>query len=210
MASPRDAGSGRGLPDLAGLLLCGGRSRRMGADKALLTIEGERLVDRAARRLGAVSDPVLLACGRRRLAIAGCITVDDASDGAGPLAGIVAGLRLSPHVLTAVVAVDMPWFDTGLLVHLAREWRGEDALVPLSSSGAEPLHAVYARSALPAMADALTGGRLRMRDLLDRLVVRTFDAATVLGATRGQGFSVNLNTPDDALMLLTPPRPGAA
>jgi molybdopterin-guanine dinucleotide biosynthesis protein A len=182
----------------------------MGSDKALLMLDGERLVDRAARRLASVSNPVLVACGRRRLAIAGCITVDDAIDGAGPLAAIVAGLRLSPHVLTAVVAVDMPWFDPELLGHLAREWRGEDALVPVSPSGAEPLHAVYARSALPAMDDALTGGRLRMRDLLDRLVVRTFAATTLMGSERGQGFAVNLNTPDDALMLVTPPRPGDA
>ncbi|MBJ7593982.1 MAG: molybdenum cofactor guanylyltransferase [Candidatus Dormibacteraeota bacterium] len=195
-----------GAPPLAGLVLCGGRSRRMGSDKALLVVEGERLVDRAARRLGSVADPVLLACGARPLTVRGCRGITDAAGDCGPLAGIVAGLRASPHALTAVVAVDMPWLDTELLARIADTWcTDEDALVPLSPSGLEPLHAVYARSALPAMEEALRDGRLRLRAVLEHLRVRMVDVAAVFGNERASRFAVNLNTSDDLLTLREAP-----
>lgn len=187
--------------ELAGLVLCGGGSRRMGIDKALLVVDGERLVDRAARRLGAVADPVILACGARPLVVAGCTTVSDAVAEAGPLAGLVAGLTASPHTLTAAVAVDMPGFDTQLLVAMSEQWAGEDALIPVSDRGPEPLHGVYARSALPALAQALLAGRLRLRTVTRTLRVRHVVAAELVGASRASQFAVNLNTPAD---LLTP------
>ncbi|MBJ7609661.1 MAG: molybdenum cofactor guanylyltransferase [Candidatus Dormibacteraeota bacterium] len=189
------------LPHLAGVVLCGGAGRRMGADKALLAVEGERLVERAARRLGAVADPIILACGNRSLSLTGCATVSDVVHGAGPLAGIVAGLRSSPHPLTALVAVDMPWLDAGLLGRMAAEWDGEDALIPLSAAGAEPLHGVYAGSALPILEAALTAGRLRLLAALDGLRVRRFDAAELVGAAIAARFATNLNTAEDLVTL---------
>ncbi len=185
---------------LAGVILCGGRSRRMGRDKALLDLDGERLVDRAAARLRLVSDPVMLACGDRPLTVPGCRTVADESPGAGPLAGIAAGLRASPHRLLAVVAVDMPWLDPDLLAQLASTWElGDDAVVPLGPGGGEPLHAVYAKSALPAVDAALAGGRLRARELLDDLRVRFVDVAASLEVERAARFAINVNTPEDLL-----------
>jgi molybdopterin-guanine dinucleotide biosynthesis protein A len=97
-------------PELAGLVLCGGRSRRMGNDKTLLVVEGAPLVLRVASRLARVADPVLLAPGRPgRLGAAGYPEVEDEALDAGPLAGLVAGLAASPHRLVAAVAVDMPF-----------------------------------------------------------------------------------------------------
>ncbi len=186
---------------LAGLVLCGGASRRMGLDKALLPVDGERLVDRAARRLAAVAHPVILACGGRPLTVPGCLLAPDADEGLGPLAGLVAGLALAPHVLTAVVAVDMPWFDTGIHAAMAASWRDEDALIPLSGHGAEPLHGVFARTALPVLEDALGARRLRLGEALARLRVRHVDAAGLVGAARAARFATNLNTRADLLTL---------
>jgi molybdopterin-guanine dinucleotide biosynthesis protein A len=209
MVRMHDGGGSPDLSPLAGVILCGGASRRMGSDKALLAAGNERLVDRAARRLATVADPVFLACGARPLVVAGCTAVGDAADGAGPLGGVVAGLRASPHQLTAIVAVDMPWFDPDLLIRMAAQWAGEDALVPLSASRMEPLHAVYARSAVAVLEDALAAGRLRMLDALDGLRVRRFDAADAAGARSAARFATNLNTPEDVLSLWADPREGA-
>ncbi len=171
----------------------------MGSDKALLVFDGERLVDRAVRRLRAVADPVLLARGARPLTVAGCATVADSGD-AGPLGGIVAGLRASPHALTAVVAVDMPWLDAELLALLATSCGpGDDAVLPLSQERWEPLHAVYARSALSAMEHALDDRVLRLGTVLERLRVRTIDAGSALGSERATRFCINLNTAADLL-----------
>jgi molybdopterin-guanine dinucleotide biosynthesis protein A len=198
-----------GAPAVAGVVLCGGHSRRMGSDKALLVFGGERLVDRAVRRLRAVADPVLLACGARPVTVAGCETVNDAGD-AGPLGGIVAGLRASPHALTAVVAVDMPWLDPALLRLLATGCGpDDDAVVPVTNDRRQPLHAVYARSALPTMERALDQGVLTLGRVLETLRVRTIDVAGRLGSERAARFSINLNTRADLLTLGQTPRADA-
>lgn len=209
MGRVRGAPADPPLPSLGGLVLCGGRARRMGCDKATLVVDGERLVDRAVRRLAGIADPVILACGSRALRVPGCVSVEDAAEGAGPLGGIVAGLGASPRPLTAVVAVDMPWFDTVLLAGLARAWAGEDALVPVSPQGDEPLHAVYARSALPHLETALRTGGLKMRDVLGDLRLRRIDPLEWTGATEAARFATNLNTRTD-LLSFREARPGAA
>lgn len=175
----------------------------MGWDKARLVIDGEMLVERAARRLARVADPVILACGARPLAVPGCASVGDAAPDAGPLGGIVAGLRASPHVLLAVVAVDMPWLDAGLLNGLVQAWEGEDAVVPVGPRGREPLHALYSRAALPLMEAALQAGELRLHDVLRRLRVRQLEFAEDHAR-----FAVNLNCLEDLVSLEG--RPGCA
>jgi molybdopterin-guanine dinucleotide biosynthesis protein A len=205
MVRTRDVADPDGRWSVAGVVLCGGASRRMGSDKALLDFDGERLVDRAVRRLAELAEPVLLACGGRALTVPGCASVDDAVAGAGPLAGIVGGLRRSPSILLAVVAVDMPWFDVELLAQMVVLWNGEDALVPHSPSGPEPLHALYAGAALPAMERALQRGDLRMHDVLDQLRVGYIAAEAVIGVDRAARFATNLNRPDDLLRLTSPP-----
>lgn len=196
-------------PTMAGVVLCGGRGRRMGTDKALLRVEGERLVDRAARRLAGVADPVILAHGARPLQVQGCRGVGDGHPSGGPLAGIVAGLAGSERRLTAVVAVDMPWFDLELLADMAAAIGNEDAAIPVSPRGLEPLHGVYARSALSPLTAALAAGRLRVTDALAGLRIRSVDAAALIGDERAARFATNLNRPDDLVSLFAQSREGA-
>ena len=184
---------------LAGVVLCGGQSSRMGTDKALLEMEdGGPLLLLVALRLAEVADPVMLASGSAgRLEAFGYPEVGDEVPGAGPLAGIAAGLAASPHELTAVVAVDMPLASPSVLRLLASLARGEDAVVPVSSSGLEPLHAVYARTALPRLETALRGGHLSVREALRGLRVREVRRDEWPPADPSGRFAMNVNRPDD-------------
>ena len=78
------------IPGLAGVVLCGGHSARMGIDKATITFEGTTLLERALARLDAVCDPVLIASGDVPIQLGGRIAVADTVPGAGPLGGLVA------------------------------------------------------------------------------------------------------------------------
>jgi molybdopterin-guanine dinucleotide biosynthesis protein A len=178
-----------GGPAMSGIVLCGGAGTRMGADKASLLVEGRTLLERAVSTLEACASPVLVAAGATGLKGYRCVL--DEEPGRGPLAGIVAGLAASQHELCAVIAVDMPDADAALLQCLARLRSDEDALIPCSDRGMEPLHAVYARSALPALRAALTSGDLSITAAVRRLRSRLVDGAT-LGAR--PGFACNLNT----------------
>lgn len=182
----------------------------MGVDKALLAVEGVPLVLRVAGRLSRVAHPVILAPGAPgRLGDLGYQEVADAVPGEGPLAGLVAGLEASPHLLTAVVAVDMPLASPEVFRLLAALRGEEDAVVPVTADGPQPLHAVYARSALPALRAALAGGRLALRAALEGLRVREVGEDEWRRADPAGTFALNLNTAADLARLSVAP-PGSA
>ncbi|MDQ3108136.1 MAG: molybdenum cofactor guanylyltransferase [Actinomycetota bacterium] len=183
---------------MAGLVLCGGASRRMGVDKATLSHpDGGTAVDGAARALVAAgARPVLVATGTAgRLGSLGYVEVDDGEEhrGAGPLAGILAGLRRSAddgYHLLAVLAVDLPNASPDLFRWLRERWRPADnALVALDSSGRpQPMHALYATSLVGQIDDQLRAGERRVLRLLDAVDAR------LLSTPFGDAWSWNRNT----------------
>ncbi len=204
MESLRDTGEDVDLRDpapisrhLAGVVLCGGRSRRMGVDKATIEIDGSTLLDRAISRLREACDPVLVAPGDVQLGAGEHEIVEDAVPGAGPLAALVTALRRSPHPLIAVVAVDMPWLDPALLHLLAGRIGDRDVAVCETDRGVEPLHAVYATSALGPAESALRSPDRSLHGLLWQLRVLTLAETEWRSAGIDGRFSRNVNTARD-------------
>lgn len=170
----------------------------MGTEKALLRFRGRLLVLHVASLLEDVADPVLLAPGRPgRLGSLGYAEVEDAIPGSGPLAGLVAGLAASPKPLLAVVAVDMPFASPAVFTLLIGLHRGEDAVVPRTASGPQPLHAVYAITALPTVRAALDSGDRALHAMLSGLRVRWVDEREWSAADRSGRFAINLNREED-------------
>jgi molybdenum cofactor guanylyltransferase len=184
---------------------------RMGTDKAMLEVDGQPLVTRVAALMAEVASPVFLAPGKPgRLGDLGYPEVGDALEGVGPLGGMVAALRVSPHHLTAVVAVDMPFANADVILLLANLSAGFDAVVPVTSEGPQPLHAVYALSALPALERALVDGALSVKSALQSLSVRWVDRDEWNQADPTGRFALNINGPHDmakirSLLDPTPP-----
>jgi molybdopterin-guanine dinucleotide biosynthesis protein A len=170
----------------------------MGRDKALIEIGGKPLVRLVAERLAECADPILLASGgSRKLGALPYEEIPDAAPGAGPIAGLVAALSASPHDLLVAAAVDMPFVSADVFRLLLELRAGEDAVVPVTGEGRQPLHALYHRSALPHLADALERGRYSLREALAGVDVREVGREE-WGAIDPQGrFALNLNTKED-------------
>lgn len=152
------------------LVLAGGRSRRMGRDKALLSLDGTTLLDRAVRFWQGVPgmERVLVAVGGAEHFDAlpeGAVAVPDLYPGCGPMAGLHAAFALTDAELVYVSAVDMPLLDADAL---PPEPKG-DAICYVNQGRPEPLFGVYRRTALPAISQALEAGERRMSSLLERL-----------------------------------------
>ncbi len=188
------APSGAGL---AGVILCGGRSLRMGVDKATIRFEGTTLLARAVARLDEVCDPVLIAPGGTSAKMTGRQSIADAVRDAGPLGGVVAALRTSPHRILAVVAVDLPWIDQRLIRMLADLIGDRDVAVCEAGGGVEPLHAVYATSILAAAETALAGPDRSLRGLISRANALHVPESAWRGAGISERFALNINTPGD-------------
>jgi molybdenum cofactor guanylyltransferase len=192
--------------ELTGVLLAGGSSSRMGTDKAGLVLPGEPagapLARRVANLLRQACGEVLVASGDgRRLDWLGLPQVADEMPGAGPLAGIVAGLAGASTDLVAVVAVDMPFASPAVLRLLAKQWHGQDAVVPRSEAGLEPLHAIYVRSAEPLLRKALESGERSVRRALGRMDVLVVQPDEWRAADPSGRFAWNVNTPEDLASL---------
>jgi molybdenum cofactor guanylyltransferase len=183
---------------MTGLLLAGGRSTRMGTDKATLTIAGVSLAERVAAVLTSCCESVLVASGDgRRLAWLGLPQVADVTPDAGPLAGIVAGLEAAETALVAVCAVDLPEASAAVLRALEAVWSGEPCVVPEVDGRLQPLHAVWSRAAAPALRAELDDGHRSVLRAVAHLGGRVAGPPVWAPADATGRFARNVNRPED-------------
>ncbi len=190
------------------LILAGGRSRRMGSDKASLLLHGEPLLARAVRRLSTASDDLLVAmsdAGSHRAIVPDTAVrfVTDLHPGAGPLAGLEAGLSAARHELLLMVAVDMPFASAALARGMADLASGYDVVLPFSPAAGgseprpEPLHALYRRTCLPIVTASLEAGERQVVAFFPQVLVRELPPATVHTLDPSGLAFTNANTPAD-------------
>lgn len=180
-------------------ILAGGKSSRMGRDKALLELDGESLVRRAARVLTPMFERIVVVSNSEEVAQAARLRrITDATQGKGPLAGIEAALSHFDEP-TFLVACDLPFLNADFIEFERGQWRDElDALVPQSPGGAEPLHAVWSPSCLPAIQMALRAERPpSLRRVLEGLRVGTISSEEVRRFDATFRLFENWNSPDD-------------
>jgi len=177
---------------VTGIVLAGGKSSRMGTDKALLDIGGRSAAARALDMLAPLTDATLVvasADNRERLGAVRCVT--DKAPGMGPLMGLATGLESSHTEINLAVACDIPEIQADLVYRMLAEIDGKDIVVPSFTEGRyEPLLALYRRSLAPAAAGLLAQQKRRVAALFDHgrtCVLRVDDA----------GWYRNLNTPGD-------------
>jgi molybdopterin-guanine dinucleotide biosynthesis protein A len=145
---------------ILGVVLAGGRSRRMGRDKASLPWSGTTLVHRAVDVLSENCSEVVIA-GPEELARPGLETVTDRYPGCGPLAGLHSGLERAAGRPIFALACDMPFVDAKLVCHLmALADGGGGAWVASGEGGTQPLCGIYAASGRRVAERRLQEGRL--------------------------------------------------
>ena len=187
----------------AALVLAGGRSSRMGEDKALLDWGGETLLERAVRfwRASGLVERVLVAVGSQQHFSSlpdGAEAVPDLQSGQGPMAGIVAGFRATNAAVLYVSAVDMPNLTTEAVLPVPEH----DAAVYRLNGRREPLFAVYRRSILPVAERLLAEHCGKVGAMLDEVQTDYYYAPPCLASV----FQ-NVNTPEEQLFARagTPP-----
>ena len=145
----------------AGFVLVGGKSSRMGCDKALLPFHGEPLARHIAAVVATAAGSATFVGDPEIYGHLGYAVVRDRKPGLGPLSGIHAALSVSDRDWNLIVACDMPEITAPFLTNLLdlAEQRDADCLVPAGPSGRpEPLCAVYHRRSLAHIEAALEAG----------------------------------------------------
>jgi molybdenum cofactor guanylyltransferase len=179
-------------------VLAGGKSSRMGSDKAFLRFGDETLLSHALKMAGAAAGEVRIVGDAKKFASFGRV-VEDVYLNRGPLGGIHAALSSSAADLNLMLAVDLPFVGANLLDYLISRARESGAMVTVPRAGGtlQPLCAVYRRGFVEAAEQSLRDGKNKIDPLFGRVRTCLIDEEELVRA----GFSVemfqNLNTPEE-------------
>ncbi|MGB2602392.1 MAG: molybdenum cofactor guanylyltransferase [Candidatus Sulfotelmatobacter sp.] len=185
--------------DVTAFILAGGKSTRMGADKAFVEWNGSTLLDRALKVARTVIPGASIVGSREKFAEFAPV-VEDVFPDCGPLGGIHAALLASQTELNLILAIDMPFVSATFLdylLNLARNAHDADVVVPQVGGRWQPLCAVYRRKFAVAAESALRAGRNRIDRLFDAVPLRVVDEKELEGAGFSLNIFRNLNTPED-------------
>jgi len=187
---------------ISGALLAGGKSRRMGQDKALLKVCGEMLWQRNRNILQSLCDEVFIAGERPDLASEDCPAHADLNPGSA-LAGLQTALVNARHDWVVVLPCDLPFPSPRLLQALIDARQGQQVVVPETAAGFEPLVGCYHRSLLPIIERQLERGNFRIFDFYPEVRTRTLGETELPPGWRRA--LTNLNRPDQLERILAPP-----
>jgi molybdenum cofactor guanylyltransferase len=185
--------------EIAGFVLAGGESSRMGRDKGLLEFDGVPLLVRTVRLVEAAAGPAAVIAGPEEYGSLGLRVIADDWPGAGPLGGIATALRASKAPWNLVVACDLPYLTEEWLRHLIGRALSSraDAVLPMNERGAEPLCAVYHRSGQPAICAALARGTRKVTEGLQGLCIDSIEPSEWKAFDSDGMLLKNMNSPVD-------------
>lgn len=183
-------------------VLAGGKSSRMGRDKALLQFEGKTLLERALELAGSVTAEVKIVGDPAKYGTFGPVISDIYAD-RGPLGGIHAALANTDTDLNLILATDLPFVAPPFLQYLIAIARATDGLVTVAKLGKfyEPLCAVYRRGFSGLAQEALVKRENKIDALFTEEITHLLSEEEIVVAGFNPAMFRNLNTPEDVARL---------
>jgi len=185
-----------------GIVLCGGRSSRMGRPKAWLPVGDEVMLQRVVRVVGEVVGPVVVVAspGQDVPPLPGGVElVRDAAEGLGPLVGLVAGLAALEGRADAAYlsACDVPFLTPAFVRRVCDNLGDVPVCVPESGGQFHPLGSAYRPAVVPVATALIAAGRLRMSSLFDAVPTRVLGPADFADIDPEMLSLRNVNTPGE-------------
>ena len=185
--------------DLTVAILAGGRSKRMGSDKALLTIEGIPLLQRVINAAHLLADARIIISNSPATHSSFLWPLfPDRFPDAGPLGGLATALHHATTSHLLLLACDMPNLRQPLLQYLVDQPRASHGvIIPEDEKGLQPLCAVYSRSVLPLAEGAIEQGRLSIRTFIGKINACILDKEKWAAHSGSHDPFANYNTPEE-------------
>ncbi|MCP3677239.1 MAG: molybdenum cofactor guanylyltransferase [Deltaproteobacteria bacterium] len=193
---------------MTGAILVGGKSRRMGFNKAFIKVNGRTIIEGAIETLRHTFSHLIVVASSDNILEYEHLNITVFADvyaGAGSLGGIYTALFHSPSPYCFVAACDMPLLDSGIINRMVNEAKGHDAVIPSINGRFHPLHAIYSRRCMTPMEEMIRGGDLTIGNLYQRINVKGLDEE-FFHDSPALPFLTNLNTTDQLKELSEPPQ----
>ncbi|MGG5255251.1 molybdenum cofactor guanylyltransferase [Neobacillus sp. SM06] len=182
------------------ILLSGGKSSRMGTNKALLPINEQPNIERIVSLLKPhFLELILVTNHPEEYRFLQLPTVSDHYPGKGPLAGIHAGLTAATHEINAIVACDMPFVSPALAKVMIGQMADYDAVVPVICGQQHPLFSIFKKKTAAVVENSIKTDQLRMKQVLERLHVHymTEGDLPMFAAGELERIFFNMNRPNE-------------
>jgi molybdopterin-guanine dinucleotide biosynthesis protein A len=181
----------------AGIILCGGKSSRMGKDKASLSFLGRPLIKIVIDSLKTLFSKIIVVTNdtinyqKYNLPI-----IKDILPQKGPLGGIYTGLLYSKSKYNFVVACDMPFINLNLIRYLFRHKDDCDLIIPYFKVY-QPLYAIYSKNCISAIEESIFSNNLEVKNLINMVKVKVIDEKQVCRFDKKGLCFTNINTPQE-------------
>jgi molybdopterin-guanine dinucleotide biosynthesis protein A len=184
--------------DITGIILSGGKSTRMGRNKAFITVESVPIIQRIHSVFTNLFNEIIVVTNEKNLLFDLDATIHiDLVSGLGALGGLYTGLFYSSFPYSFCVACDMPFLKRKVIAYLIQQAENFDVVVPRTQDGLQPLHALYSKNCLEPIKTTLDEGRSKIIDFYPRVRVRVIEEKEFLCFDPERNSFLNVNTPEE-------------
>ena len=185
---------------MTGVIIAGGKSRRLGIDKRFLEIGGRPCIQRVIDAYqGLFKEVLIVADAPEPFMSLGAKVVVDLIPERATLGGLYTGLHFAAHDRVFAAASDMPWLSPAAIRVVLDQAMSGDIVIPDLAGKLQPMHAVYAKTCLPLLRSLVEAGRLKVQDLCmsPQLRVHRIPEAAFRDVDPELRSFFNINTPAD-------------
>ncbi len=183
---------------ITGLILAGGKSARMGRNKALIKVGGQSVIQRVADVVSDCCSHVMVVCSSEDdYSFLGVTVIRDLEPGHGPFMGLYSGLVRMETERALAVGCDMPYIKPELARYLAELSDHSEIVVPRIQGFYEPLFATYSKACIDHAKELLESREKRIRMLYERMETRVMEETEIKKFDPDLDTFINLNFPGD-------------
>lgn len=183
---------------LTGIILSGGKSVRMGVDKAFIKIDGIPIIQRTYDLFSKIFQEIIIVTNHKEL-YSGfqAKIVNDLITDRGALGGLYTGLFYSAHPYSFCVACDMPFLKESMIRFLLQQVDGFDAIIPKTEDGLQPLHAIYSKNCLEPIKKLIDQGGYKIIDFYPLIKIKIIEEKEFINLDQTRESFINVNTPKE-------------
>ena len=188
--------------NLTGIILSGGKSIRMGENKAFIKIEGTPIIQRIQTLFERLFDEIIIVTHEKELfSNLHAKIYSDIIPHRGVLGGLYTGLFFSSFTFSFCVACDMPFLNESVIKYLMKNIENSDIVVPKTRDGLHPLHAIYSKNCIDPIKKMIDQGKYRVVDFYPMVKVKIIDENEFVSLDPNRESFINVNTPEELVLI---------
>lgn len=187
---------------ITGIILSGGKSIRMGENKAFIEIEGMPIIKRIHSLFERIFEEIIIVTNEEELyRTLNAKICSDLFQNGGVIGGLYTGLFFSSLPYSFCVASDMPLLKESVIEYLIRNMEDYDVVVPRTKDGLQPLHAIYSKQCLDPIKIIIAQKKHRIIDLYEMVRTKIIEEYEFISLDPERESFININTPDELLRI---------